>query len=369
MQTAPCPDARTWAEIDLAALRHNAEVALEKAGPQAKLMAVVKADAYGHGAEQCALALADLATMFGVANVTEGVALREVLPEARVFILGPALPSEREEIVRRGFVPAISSAAEAAEYAKCGEVTVHAAIDTGMGRMGIWHEEAAAEVVAIRAMPGVRLEGIATHCPVPDEDAAFTGAELEIFNQLAAATGVPVAHALNSAGILGFSRHAGQMIRAGLMLYGPSPLTEWQELLRPVLDWKARVALVRQVGAGRSISYGRTFITPHPMQVVTLSVGYADGFPRALAGRGTCVLIGGKRCAVLGRVTMDLIMVDATGLDVKEGDEAVLIGRQGDEVILAGELAERAGTIPWEILTGIQNRVQRRYANDVSNRL
>jgi alanine racemase len=169
-------------------------------------------------------------------------------------------------------------------------------------------------------------------------------------------------HALPSAGVLAFAGSAYDIVRAGLMLYGISPLPEEQALLRPALTLKAHVVLLRDVAAGRSISYGRTFVTPKPMRVATLSVGYADGLPRALSNRGATVLIGGRRCALLGRVTMDLVMVDVSEVpEVNVGDEAVLIGRQGDEEILATEVAQRAGTIAWEIFTGIGSRVARVY--------
>ena len=169
-------------------------------------------------------------------------------------------------------------------------------------------------------------------------------------------------HALNSAGILGFPAHAHDLVRPGLMLYGSAYPTEFQSLLRPALTWKARVLLVRDVGRHRSVSYGRTFITPHAMRIATLAIGYADGFPRQTSGRGAHVLVGGRRCPVLGRVTMDQILADVTSLPrVEVGDEAVLIGEQGGERILAKEVADKAGTISWDIFTGIGNRTRRFY--------
>ena len=162
--------------------------------------------------------------------------------------------------------------------------------------------------------------------------------------------------------MIGFAEYSHDIVRAGLMLYGSSPLPERQSLLRPALTLKTHVVLLRDVEAGSSISYGRTFVTPRPMRVATLSAGYADGFPRALSNRGAAVLIRGRRCNVLGRVTMDLTMVDVTDVpEVNVGDEAVLIGRQSDEEILATELAELASTIAWEIFTGIGSRVARVY--------
>jgi alanine racemase len=201
---------------------------------------------------------------------------------------------------------------------------------------------------------------------VADEDAEYTFAQLDRFAKLAA-TLRPIApqariHALNSAGILGFPAHAHDLVRPGLMLYGSAYPPEFQSLLRPALTWKARVLLVRDVGPHRSVSYGRTFITPHAMRIATLAIGYADGFPRQTSGRGAHVLVGGRRCRVLGRVTMDQILAEVTSLArVEVGDEAVLIGEQGGERILAKELADKAGTIAWDIFTGIGNRTRRFY--------
>lgn len=350
---------RCWAEIDLGALRHNLSVVRECLGPGAGVMAVVKANAYGHGVREVVRALRGVG-MFGVANVREALEVREVDAETPVFILGPALSDEREEIVRAGFIPAVSSMEEALGYSALGGARIHLALDTGMGRIGIWEEAAVAAAREIAALPGIEIAGVASHLPVADEDESFTAEQLARFGRLAAELGAPVIHTLNSAGIIRFSSHAGTMARAGLMLYGSSPIPDFQKRLHPVLALMSRVTLVRELGAGRGVSYGRTFITPGPMRVATIALGYADGYPRHLSGAGADVLIGGRRCAVLGRVTMDQIMADVTALpEVAPGDEVVLIGRQDGEEILAGELAEKAGTIAWEIFTGIGSRVER----------
>jgi alanine racemase len=361
---------RCWAEIDLGALRHNAAVARELAGPRARIMAVVKANAYGHGMREVAHALSGVAEMFGVADAGEARRLRDALPDARVFILGAALPHERVEIVRHGFVPTVSSFDEAAAFAQLAgkkTIPIHVDIDTGMGRIGIWQDEAVDAVAKIAALPDIEIAGISTHLPVSDEDDVFSADQLARFEKIVAqirerGIRAPVVHALNSAGVIRFSEHAHEMVRPGLMLYGSSPIPEFQSRLRPVMTWKTRVALVRDLGPGRSVSYGRTFVTGRPMRVATLGVGYADGFRRHLSNQYADVLIGGRRCRVLGRVTMDQIMADVSALpSVAPGDEAVLIGRQGDEEILAAELAKKAGTIAWEIFTGIGTRVERVY--------
>ncbi len=365
---------RCWAEIDLDALRHNAGVVRERVGNACRIMAIVKAGAYGHGMLETARALAGITQVFGVACVSEARVLKAALPEAQIHLLGPALPHEREEVVREGFVPPVSSFEEAAAYSALGSeaargkaVRVHLAVDTGMGRIGVWEAEALEAAGRMLRLPGLKIAGIASHLPVADEDEAFTGAQLRRFGTLVRALrelglDAPLVHSLNSAGVIRFSSEAHDMVRVGLMLYGSSPIPDFQRRLRPVMALKTRVSLVREVGAGRGISYGRTFISERPMRVATLAAGYADGYQRRLSNEGAAVLIQGRRCHLLGRVTMDQIMVDITALGgVAPGDEAVLMGRQGSEEIFACELAEKAGTIAWEIFTGVGVRVARTY--------
>ncbi|MDB6152750.1 MAG: Alanine racemase [Chthoniobacteraceae bacterium] len=369
---------RCWAEIDFPALQRNLAAVRTCIGEGTAIMAVVKANAYGHGMAEVVRALSDRVEMFGVANLSEARALYAAAggSASRIYILGPALPGERPEIVKHGFVPAVSSAEEAAAYSAlamaeierqnpAARFSIHLTIDTGMGRIGVWQDEAVAAARDILKLPGVKIAGFASHLPVSDEDDAFTHAELARFRALVIelrALGLEsaIAHIENSAGIIGFSSQAGDLVRAGLMLYGSSPRPDFQSKLTPVLTWKSRVTLVRDVPAGRGISYGRTFITPKPMRIATLGVGYADGYPRHLSGKNAEVLIRGSRCAVLGRVTMDQILVDVSAWpDVAPGEEVVLLGQQGRQEILAAELAEKAGTIPWEIFTGIGTRVVR----------
>ncbi len=356
---------RCWAEIDLGAVRHNAQVARERIGPQCELLAVVKANGYGHGMVEIARALEQEASLFGVANLHEASALRASGVAQPIVLLGPALPNERAEIRRAGFIASISNFDEAEAFGPGTQLNF--AIDTGMGRMGCWQDDAIAELEKIAALPGLTLHSVSTHLPVADEDEAFTESELAHFEDLvrqmrARVPGAYKVHVLLSAGILGFARHRFDIARAGLMLYGSSPLPEAQKFLRPVMTLKTHIALLRDLPAGRSVSYGRIFTTRAPMRVATVSAGYADGYPRSVSGRDAAVLIGGKRCPVLGRVTMDLMMVDVSAVPTAQlGDEVVLIGRQGDEEILAAEIAERAGTIAWEIFTGIGGRVRRVY--------
>lgn len=357
---------RCWAEIDLAALRHNAAVARRRAGEGVELLAVIKANGYGHGLAAVAKALTNDAQLFGVANLEEAIETRVVAAKP-VLILGPALPSERKEIVERQFIPSVSSFEEARQFNEVGAVAINFKIDTGMGRMGTRETEALVQLQQMAALKKISLHSISTHLPSGDEDVVFTKEQLARFHALVrqirqTIPGSYKIHASPSAGILGYDTGAFDIVRAGLMLYGASPATQFQNDLRPALALKSRVVLRRDLPTGSSISYGRTFITRHPTRVATLSIGYADGYPRAVSNREAAVLIHGRRCAVLGRITMDLMMVDVTDVaGVEIGDEAALIGKQGDEEITAREVAERASTIAWEIFSGIGSRVTRVY--------
>jgi alanine racemase len=357
---------RCWAEIDCAALRHNARVARERVGTSTSLLAVVKANGYGHGMVEVAEALRDEVDLFGVADLGEALELRAAVAAKPIMLLGPALPEERDAICSAAFIPSISNMEEARAFAR-NPAGINFAIDTGMGRMGCWQDDAIAELEKMARLPGLKLHSISTHLPVAEEDAAFTVREIEQFATLVREMrrripGNYQAHVLLSAGILSFPQHHFDLVRAGLMLYGSSPLPDGQKFLRPVMTLKSRIALLSDLPAGRSVSYGRTFVTTRTTRVATISAGYADGFPRSISNQGGEVLVGGRRCPLLGRITMDLMMADVSAVPgVKLGDEVVFIGKQGAEEILAAEVAERSGKIPWEIFTGIGSRVHRMY--------
>lgn len=360
------PRLRTWAEIDPAALRHNLAVVRARVGGGPGILAVVKANAYGHGAVEVVKAIGDLVTIFGVANIAEAGEVESAGTGREVMILSPCLPAEYREAVERGFVVTVSSAAEAAALAVIGPARINFKVDTGMGRAGVWWEHAESELRRIAKLEGITVHSLSTHLPAPDEDEEFTRSQLEHFRGL---TGVlrrsaagALVHSLNSAGILRFPEFAGDIVRAGLMIYGVSPLPEFQGELRRALAWKTRVVLVRDLPAGAGVSYGRTFIARSSLKSAVVPVGYADGLPRSISGSGAEVLVRGRRCPVLGRVTMDQTVIDVTGAGgVEAGDEVTIIGRQGDEEITAEELARHARTIPWEIFTGIKGRVARVY--------
>jgi alanine racemase len=356
---------RCWAEIDRRALHHNAKVVRDRIG-SADLLAVVKADAYGHGLTGVAQALANDAQLFGVANLEEALTLRTSLGHP-IVILGPAIPEERSTIIERGFIPTISALEEAEAFNAIGPVSINFKIDTGMGRMGVVEEEALSVFQEIWTLPNIKIHSISTHLPVSNEDAEYTREQLERFGKIVEqlrekTPGDYKVHVLQSAGTLAFNQRPFDIVRAGIILYGISPLPEFQKLLRPVMTWKTRIGLIRDMPKGSSISYGRTFITPRPMRIATLTAGYADGYPRHLSNRDAAVLVHGQRCSLLGRVTMDLIMIDVSKIDNAEvGEEVVLMGSQADKEISCAELAEKAETITWEITTRIGARVRRVY--------
>ncbi len=333
-------------------------------------MAIVKADGYGHGLAEVVQTLQRITDWFGVANLWEAKTAKSVAPDSNILILSPLIPSERCEAVADRFHVTVSGKTEILEYQKaahdCGRVAkLHIALDTGMGRMGAPVGQLDELLQAIENSEHCELCGIASHFPSADEDKAFTREQIEQFRKLIPANATCHIHLANSAGLLGFHNDIdfATLARPGLALYGVSPLAEFQQSLQPVLTWKSRVTLVREMKRGDTISYGRTFSCPEDCRVATLSVGYGDGYPRSLTGSGADVLIQGQRCPLLGRVTMDQIVVDVSHLQqIEPGDEVVLLGSQGDESISANELAQKAATIPWEIFTGLTNRVDRVYS-------
>lgn len=363
-----------WAEIDLSAIAHNVRALKNALAPQTQLMAVVKADAYGHGAVPVArTTLQHGATWLGVARVGEALDLRAAGIDAPILLLGPMSPAEAADAVRARLRVAIASLhvarALAQQSTSAGVITpVHLKVDTGMSRFGVPLEAVVDSARALLAMPGLRLEGIFTHFAAADDsDKTFTRAQSERFaGALAALEGagirVPLRHAANSAGVLSSARYHFDLVRPGIALYGAEvgdnlPLAT---ALRPALSLKSRVAYVRHVPAGTTVGYGRTFTCERPMRLALVSIGYADGVRRALSNKGA-VLIRGRRAPIAGRVSMDQIVVSAEECNAQEGDEVVLIGRQSGAAISVDEVAAWADTIAHEIFTGISARVPRLY--------
>jgi alanine racemase len=356
-------------EIDHAALQANLKTVQKLAG-KAAIMAVVKANGYGHGLGEVASTLSQGVAVFAVATLGEALQLRETEKSKPILLLSASLPLEYAEIAAQGFIPTISSLREAELFAKAATqvrkknappALIHFKINTGMGRLGILPAQAYETLKNILQLP-LALHSISTHLPSADSDSDFTKDQLKRFQATVEelrplAPNVPV-HVLNSAGTILHPANSYNLVRVGLLLYGVSPLPKMQKLLKPVLSWKAAVTLIQEIPKGEGISYGGTFIAPRTLKVAVLPAGYADGYPRQLSGKGAAVLINGKRCPVLGRVTMDQIIVDISRAGAVEiGDEAVLVGTQGNKEITATEIATLADTIPWHLFCGITARV------------
>jgi len=363
----------TWAEVDLDRFARNVAAIEAAIGPGCAILLVVKADAYGHGAVEIARAALEAGvSMLGVATLHEGIELRSAGQSAPIVILSPSLRSEVDEIIEHRLTPCVGSL-EFAELLsrRCvaHEVVsrIHVEVDTGMGRTGISDGEAVEFLQKINAMPNLKLEGVFTHFPDADSGNTFFAEEQlrrfqEILDQLAIRDiEVPIRHAANSAGILSLPQSRLDMVRPGILAYGfyPSARVPRTIPVEGVMSFKSRVAQLRDVPAGRFISYGRTYETKRTTRVGVLPVGYGHGLPWLLSNRGE-VLIRGRRAPMIGRVTMDLTMVDVTEIpDVALGDEAVLWGEQSSARITLEEVAERAETLPYEILCSMGKRVVR----------
>lgn len=369
---------RISAVIDLDAIRFNANTAKNRTPAGTKYLAVIKADAYGHGAVQVARALKDVADYFAVATVDEGVEIRAGGINNEILVLGYFAPEYYETAIRHDIQPNIFTYESAQKLsdaaAKLDRVAAcHIAVDTGMSRIGFEPNEESAETVKrISALPNIKLTGIFSHFATADEtdktEALRQRERFDRFNEMLDARGVniPIRHINNSAGIMEFDRHY-DMVRQGITLYGLAPSEEIRREsypLHPAMSLISHVSFVKTLPAGRGISYGRTYITEKETRVATVPVGYADGYPRSQSNKGR-VLIAGKYCPILGRVCMDQFMVDVSALpDVKIGDRVTLVGADGENAISAEEVA---GSDPYsfnyEFVCGISRRVPRIYVS------
>ncbi len=372
------PSFQVWAGIDLGAIAHNTKEIRRVTVPSAKVMAVVKANAYGHGAAEVSrVALAHGAQWLGVVRAAEGLALREAGIEAPVLILGYVPPEQSGEVVRRRLSQAVYSREMVLALAKAAKAEgvrarVHFKIDTGMGRLGwVSGPDTAGEILELARLPHLEAEGIFTHFATADSpDKSYAQVQFNKFNALIEelrrnGLEIPVKHMANSAALLKMPETHLDLVRAGISVYGLYPSGEVDKsviALRPALSLKTVVAYIKHVPAGFKVSYGCTFTTNKPTVIATLPVGYADGYSRSLSSKGE-VLLHGRRAPVVGRVCMDQTMVDVGHIPgVKIGDEAVLIGRQGDEEISADEVAAKLDTINYEVTCMINSRVPRVYS-------
>jgi alanine racemase len=369
---------RCWAEVDLNALRGNLAWIRHRAGADVRVLAVVKADAYGHGLKHiAALLMQSGADLFGVANLSEAESIRSVGRGWPILMLGACLPHEVEPAVRDDVMPTISSLAEARAFARAAmklrkRAAVHVKVDTGMGRLGIEPGRAAELIAAIARMKAIRCDGIYTHYSSAEDEQDFSRAQAAQFEEIVRELRErklcpPMIHANNSAALLHEPSTIYNLVRPGLLMYGIAPrgvrevTISLPKNIRPTLAFKCRVSFVKEIPKGTPLSYGRSFIAPRRMRVATITAGYGDGFPRAGSNRAE-VLVRGKRCRVLGRITMDQALTDVSSVQtVRAGDEVVMIGAQKSEEITATELAGWCNTVCWEVLTGITQRVPRVY--------
>ncbi len=360
----------TYAEIDLQAVKNNISAIRNLMAPGARLMAVVKANAYGHGAAAVSRAAVSAgADYLAVANLKEALELREDGILSPVLILTESPTSVMDEIIQYDLTQTIYSFAEAQALSNEAEkrkksARVHVKIDTGMGRVGVAPSEAVAFITKISSLPGLALEGVFTHfAKAEDPEDNFTEGQFQKFQQLISRLGnIPIKHSANSAAFLFHPQTHLDMVRIGLMMYGlyPSGNSRRRISLSPALSFKTRVTYLKKIPAGTPVSYGCTYVTPQETTIATLPVGYADGFSRRLSNRGQ-VIIRGKRYPVVGRVTMDLTMVNAGDSKVEVGDEVVLIGEQNGQMISADEIANLEDTISYEVICSIGKRVPRIY--------
>jgi alanine racemase len=369
-------DRPTWTEIDLEALAGNVRRTQQIVGPEVAICAVLKADGYGHGAASVArTALNNGAQMLAVACLAEAVTLRRAAIDAPILALGYTPAWQARDTVRQDVIATVYDLDVARALSRAAadlnrSARVHVKVDTGMARLGLLPDEVAPFMAELMALPGLAVEGIFTHFSVADsaapEHRAHTRAQLAAFHRVLAelaamGVAIPLVHAANSAAMLNWPESRFAMVRPGIALYGlaPSPDAPLPAGFRPVLSWKTQVAQVKTLPAGAPVSYGNTFVTQRATKVAVAPVGYADGFRRGPAHWGH-VLVRGQAAPIIGRVTMDQTLLDVTDIpDVRQGDEVTLIGRQGASEITVEQVAERLGTISYEVVAEILARVPR----------
>jgi alanine racemase len=368
---------RSWVEIDLDNFRKNWDEIKRLNGPDGKVLQVVKADAYGHGAIEISnCALKNGAVMLGVANADEGVQLRVGGIDAPILILSPSPVSEIDEIIKYNLTPSVSDIGFARElnasYEKKGaKIPIHIEVDTGMGRGGTLYDEAFDMIKEVMSFPNLSVEGIFSHLSLSEvDDDMYNTNQWKLFKELldtleAKGIHIPIKHLSNSGGVLNFPEFNLEMVRPGIMTYGihPSIQTTKKGDLAPVMCFKTTVVLLKDFPAGYSIGYNRTYITNKPTRIATIPVGYGDGYGFILSNQGEA-LIRGKRAPIVGRVSMDMCTIDVTHIpECTVGDEVVLMGKQGDEYISANEIAGKAKTISYEILCVLGKRAPRVFVN------
>ncbi len=366
----------TLAEIDLSAISFNLKGIKAKVHP-AGIMAVVKANAYGHGdIEICKTALKSGVDYLGVACVEEGIALREAGIDAPMLVFSSAGLNQTDFYIQYDLEATIFDEAGLFNLSQSAkklgkDAVVQIKVDTGMGRMGIDWRQSTEYIKKVYQTPHVKIQGVYTHFATSDHlDKSFALLQLERFNQVFDelkdnGIDIPLKHAANSGAVLDLPESCFDIVRPGITMYGyyPSSQTSESISLKPALTFKTKIVYIKEIEKGASVSYDRTFIAPKKTLIASLPVGYADGYNRLLSGTGE-VLIRGKRFPVVGRVCMDLIMVDlGDDREIKVGDEVVLIGAQGNDSISIQSICEKCNTIPYEIICRLSGRVPRIYLN------
>ncbi len=360
----------TYAEINLEAIKNNIAEIKKYVSPGVRFMAVVKANAYGHGAVAVSRAAGEAgADYLGVANLKEALELREAGILSPILILTESPVSVADEVIQHDLTQTIYSFSEASSLSMEAQkrkktARVHVKINTGMGRVGVFPSEALAFIAKTSSLPALAIEGIFTHfAQAEDPDDHFTNEQFQKFEQIYSRTPqIPIKHAANSAAALFHPQTHLDMVRIGLMMYGLYPQGNSRRIvnLKPALSFKSRITSLKTVPAGTPLSYGSTYVTPAETTIATVPVGYADGYSRRLSTRGQ-VLVKGKRFPVVGRITMDLCLVNLGNTRAEVGDEVVLIGDQGGQGVSADELAALEDTISYEVVCAIGKRVPRIY--------
>lgn len=361
----------TWADIDTDAFVRNCATVAKRLPADAKLIAVMKANAYGHGAVPLAKRLMpDGAAMIAVILLEEALEIRRAGVTLPILIMGPLEPQQIAIAVDEKMtigVPGPEELDAVAKVARDRDVHIHLKLDSGMGRMGSTVDELPRVVEILRATPRIKLDAIYTHfANSGDADDPFTGEQTKNFDALvgklrSAGITAPRLHRANSGATMRDLVRPGEYARVGITLYGGEALDRSQSRLEPVMRWRTEVMRLKSLPAGHAVGYGMTFHTSRPSRVATLPVGYADGYSRSLSNRGE-VVVCGRRAPVIGRVSMDLVTIDVTDIpQVKLGDEVVLIGAQGSERITAEEIAAKIGTISYEVFCSVSARVPRVY--------
>lgn len=372
---------RTWAEINLDALAHNMCEIRRITNPNAQIMAVVKADAYGHGVKECAgVLLENGADRFGVATLYEGIELRRLYPDVPILILGASMETEAEELIKNNITPnvftfsmaqALSDAAQKLDKT----VKVHIKLDTGMSRIGFFIDDSdnldvLDEIESIGKLPMLEIEGIFSHFSTSDEaDDSYTRMQFEHFmmvcnNLKKRGINIPIKHICNSAGIMMYPEYHLDMVRPGVILYGmyPSDDVDKDKLdLQYVMSLKSSVTHVKEIESGRGVSYGKEYIADGVVKIATVPVGYADGYSRQLAENAK-IAIDGNLYPIAGRICMDQCMIDVTGVNnINRGDEALIFG---DGAVTVDDIAKWLGTINYEIVCMLSRRIPRVYKSE-----